>query len=111
MADPNVRPVIATAPDTATDVANRENRLIRFLSSGAAPLALPVRSSTDGAVGYRSQQECLPSDHRRNLNPTCQRCGTSMSENSTRTPPVDSRAIASKNAPASGVVTASLAEE
>jgi len=29
MADPNVRPVIATAPDTATDVANRENRLIR----------------------------------------------------------------------------------
>ena len=35
--------------------------------------------------------------------------GTSMSENSTRTPPVDSRAIASKNAPASGVVTALLA--
>jgi hypothetical protein len=42
--------------------ANRENRLIRFLSSGAAPLALPVQSSTDGAVGYRSQQECLPED-------------------------------------------------
>ena len=34
---------------------------------------------------------------------------TSMSETSTRTPPVDSRAIASKNAPASGVVTAATA--
>lgn len=34
---------------------------------------------------------------------------TSMSENSTRTPPVDSRAVAWKNAPASGVVTARLA--
>jgi hypothetical protein len=32
-----------------------------------------------------------------------------MSENSTRTPPVDRRVTASKNAPASGVVTAVLA--
>ena len=58
MPAPNVRPVIATTPDT-TDVANRENRLIRFLSLGAAPLALPVRSSTDGVAGYRSQKQWL----------------------------------------------------
>ncbi len=36
-------------------------------------------------------------------------CGISISENSTRTPPVDRRAIAAKNSPASGVVTAALA--
>lgn len=36
-------------------------------------------------------------------------CGISTSENSTRTPPVDSRTIPAKNAWASGVVTAALA--
>ena len=38
-----------------------------------------------------------------------QREGTSISDISTRTPPVDSRAMASKNVLASGVVTAKLA--
>jgi hypothetical protein len=33
---------------------------------------------------------------------------TSMSETRTRTPPVESRAMAAKNTPASGVVTAAL---
>ena len=62
-----------------------------------------------GGAGARSRRRRTDA-HRRLSHGQArdQCCGTSMSETRTRTPPVESRPKASKNAPASGVVTATL---